>query len=485
MKSLLISLSLFGVVFICSTTSVSAQLEGITPTPEIINPQGSRFCTEFDMAHQETNVNDSYFPTPIPSSGAVQGTSDEEVAGELKMTKEGLPDFSLMEEDLTSTLNKLLPQDLKDMFSVQGNSLTGKAKHFVLGKRDDGTFKLPDSKVVPETDTAYPSWLTQLIGKSKVMCGMFGTCTAAKSLDIRIQPFIAKVSNSSYKSRCDLDSTEVVEKNPEVNPVQPIFKTKSISSISEVITDIIDEIKKIVIGRRTATTKVTELKDITSGVWPASNFRQYSSFQNASIPADFLDENGPLKGSADFYVTNAVITPGGNDRVNFQNFGLTRLQRCLQLCSLYPSEVDIKSIDPLCPSCDKTDFGLKKTSGLDDPVLDTSLCRKNPDGSCNYCSPIGGEPYVQSCEGDPACESGLCCPLQYRQAIDYTSHGCPVPYNATDCFDTSICQRMHFEQNSGGGFGNCQYTSSDPCVRTDREDTESCAALCTDVCCSN
>ena len=235
MKRFLIPFLLSLLILTFSATQAFALPEGFVPTPEIINPQGSRFCTEFEMGYKEILGRDELDPIPTAPANtgdvlmAGEAEIEAEIAGELRMTKENLPDFSPMEQDATSALDKLLPQELKDILSIQGSSLAGKAKHFVLGKQADESFQLPsENREIPETDTTYPFWLTQLIGKTKLMCGMFGSCPAPKSPDIRIQSFAPKIRNASYQATCDLQSATTVEKDPELAHIQPKFKNQTI-----------------------------------------------------------------------------------------------------------------------------------------------------------------------------------------------------------------------------------------------------------------
>lgn len=484
MKKLLLFLLLNSCFLILNTKPVFASLEGITPTPEIINPQSSVFCTDFDIYYNRTDSSTEEL-TPVPTSALRSAAAaNSEADAQLKMDNESIPDYSNMQENFSSALEKIMPQDLKEMLSIDSFALQTKAKHIVLSKDSNGQLVPPnkDTKFA-ETDINHPEWWTVLIGQTKMLCGVFGTCKAPKSPVIKIQPAVSKINNSNYRSICRPGEQPVAE--PVNLAHRPDFKAPM--TVSSVVTTVWNAVKKLW-ERITNTTKTVELADKTRGqLAGGSTVRQQANFLASFLPADFIKGNSPLAGNASFNAkiegNDATLQNGDTDKVKFQNQGVVRLERCMSLCSIYPSDFDIHTIDPLCPSCDLNQYQ-QGASGMDDPYLDMSLCRKQGDGSCDYCWPIGENGIGKSCDGDPVCEGGKCCPMQYRQAKDYTSNGCPVPYGAADCTDSSICRKMTFEKNPDGGFGACQYSNQEVCVRTDREDVDSCGAVCNWACCA-
>jgi len=482
MKKLLLFLSLNALFLILYTRRSLALPPDFTPTPEIIKPQSSMFCTDYQFSSYSQSTREEML-TPTPTVAGVEGTSSETetVNGKLKMNKEEAPDYSTMEENFASALDKLMPQDLKDIMSIENPPLNAQARHFV-GKRDENNQYVPPDKnsKIPETSITYSSWLASLLGETKILCGVFGTCKAPKSPIIKIQQPIAKVGYSNYQSTCL--PTTISQKGSSAGLTAPEGKDSFDTLLTRTIETIIEATKKII----TTTEKSDKMEDRTRGQLAGGNtLRQQSNFLSSFLPSEFIKGNYTLAGDSEFETKingKDVQIDGGNpNQVQFKNQGVVQKQRCLHLCSLYPSGFDIRSIDPLCPPnpCDNNSYPQGQGS-MDDPVLNMSSCQKLPDGSCDYAVP-GDHP---RCDGDPICESGKCYPLMYRQAKDYTNQGCPVPYPATDCNDPAVCQKITFEKNPEGGFGSCQYSNPDVCVRTDREDIDNCAALCNWACCA-
>jgi len=440
--------------------------------PEVIQPEGSLFCTDFEIKYSQTSETQTPL-TPTPT-GTVQGITSnvEEVAGNLRLEAENLPDFSQADKNFLLALERLLPADLKKNLSIDQTPLKTKTAHYVVGKDSEG--KQTQAEKIPETEITLPSWWTSILGRSKVLCGLFNTCPPPKSLAIKVgqQNLTSPPQNTGCLLTGNLPKTEAVE---NLSSIKEEFKTTSLwQKITEIIDDLINWI------RRTVTKEETKLENKTRGsLVGGETFNQQSSFIDSFLPQGLIlaDKNAPLVGQAGYKINVEGKDVPGGDQLYYQNLGKARARYCLQLCSLYPGGTNISAIDPLCPSCDPKDYPLEN---FEDSLLDKSLCQKNPDGSCDYFQP-GDSP---RCDGDPICESGKCYPLMWRQANDYTSVGCPVPYSATNCNDPSVCRKMTFSKNPAGGYGGCQYSNPNVCVRTDRNAVGSCAALCNWACCA-
>lgn len=462
--SLKVMCSLFFSVLILlfSTTSVFALPEGVVPAPEIIHPFSSNFCTDFDL---EVKTSEE---SPLITPG-VQGTSFNEVSGSLTMEQENVPDFSMMQKDLNFSLSKLMPQDLIDILKIEGDSLKTNARHFVMGIKD-GEQIPPDNDKTPESEVTYPAWWTSLLGETKIVCGIFGTCKPPKSPIIKILP--AAKGKFSTKSKC-IPGQEAKDTDIEnLNDTQTEFKTRSVWEIAtSIIEKIIDGITKFF----TKTDSSTKLVNKTRG--NLSGGRTFSEQNPFDI---FIPQGLKPSGKGAVLSTAKFNSSAGNrdDKNKFINKGRDWFLRCMQVCSLYPPEM-VHSVDPLCPSCNTADYQVG-SSGIDDPYLDMTLCQLR-NNACDYYEPGSSSP----------CCEGTCNPYEFRQRSLYESGGCvppylSPPYNATDCNDASICRIMTFdEKNPDGGFGACQYQNPQVCVRTDREEVGSCAAVCNWWCCMN
>lgn len=433
---------------------------------ETFIPESSLFCTDFEI--EQTNVSE----VPSGSSAPVLATRVDDVAGRIILEEENVPDFSVAERNLASALPKLLPQDLIDMLSIDTTKLKTNAKHFVMGVQDGGLVP-PEEGSTPETEITHPEWWTALLAESKIVCGIFGTCQAPKSPIIKYQQ--PAKGSFSYASACPGG-----EPAKDVSLEKPLtlieeFRTRSIWEITvSLVQRIINGVTQFFTRTETRVRLVNRTRGNLAG---GETLNQQITFADSFIPQEFKPEGkkGALLGDASYN-----LKP--EEDLKFQKQALNRLRRCMQLCALYPTDFNIQAIDPLCPSCNTKDYPLT-SGGMDDPSLDMSLCQKKA-GACDYCLPLGQNGIGPSCTGDPICEGGKCCPLQFRQAKDYTSRGCPVPYSTSDCNDPSVCRKMTFEKNPDGGFGACQYENQNVCVRTDRIEVNSCAAVCNWACCS-
>ena len=480
MKRFIFIVSLLFTLFIIFSNPVLAQTPTPTPEPEIIYLQNSPACTDFTFGHTET-LEITLTPTPSPETPQVLGTRQEPadpISGDINMTQEKMPDFSKAETIYSKALEWLLPQDLKEGLSIKKpQNLISSAKHFVFGKLANDQWGEP--KVKPESNIAFPDYLPDLIGKLRVLGGIFNPGEPApKSLSIVIRESRSKISNPFSSAVCPATGQGTAEKDNSVTTKSSGFTTASLWTIIENI-----------IGNIFHRSKTTEFKDETATYLPGGRtlIKTVSSFAQNFLPEELIlrGKNAPLKSSSSF---NASVLGQSqsthNPDLRYSALGRAQLEHCLKLCSLYPAEIDINSVDPLCPStaCDIESYDFQASGNVDDMPLDQQDCVRDQSNACDY-QRIGDGP---RCDGDPICESGKCYPDMYRQAKDYTDHGCPVPYApATDCTDPSVCFKMNLSKNPSGGFGACQYQNQQVCARTDREEVGKCGALCNWACCAN
>ena len=450
-----------------------------TPDPEIIYPQNSSFCTDFEI---EAKKSDQYTTVEEPSGG--HSTNTENASGEVYLNSNNFPNFSQMEKDLTVALEKLLPQDLKEKMKIETVQGKTQAKEFVVGKGGDGAIIPPNKEKTPETKITHPSWLANLLGQTKILCGMFGTCPAPLSMEIKVEQSNQKINDEAYLTKC-FPGKPADDKDSQPEQTQSQFEAPSfwqvITNVTRIIVDAVNDIFNWKVDKE----KTTTLEARTRGqFFGGQTLATHATFLDNFIPEEMLYGTGSIFSNENNY--KVVVEGNAQDTTKEHHyFGMAKVQleRCISLCGVYPAEFDISSIDPLCPSCDYLEYE------LGDVALDQINCQRQSDGSCDYCIPIGQDGIGPNCEGDPVCEgeppNKKCCPGQYRQAKDYLERQppCPLPYNANDCFDPSVCKLMTFKENPNGGYGACQYQNKNVCVRTDREQIGRCDAMCNWACC--
>jgi hypothetical protein len=442
--------------------------------------------------HREESYPTPAPPTPnISPAPKVQGATTElgtkPFDGELNITEEGknLPNFKIMEETLSFSLERLLPESLRKELSINPQEISGKARHFVYGLSenegklaiDSATEEIP--REIPEEKAAFPSWWGRLIGESKVVCGLFNTCPAPESLKIKVAAAdeynppegLGHRNSSSLVDEEDLDNEVISSRFTIIS-----FFTR----IIEEITEFFEYWGEVLIAKKetTTTTALAETRAIVPG---GENIRENTSFFKGFLPASAVPahHNSPLKVSADYEVSSEY-TLRGEEKLEYHNLGATQRNYCLSLCSQYPADFNISQIDPLCPSCRPDDYPLE---GYGDIPLSRELCQPNAAGGCDYYDPLATE----GCgEGqDPVCESGRCNPYELN-SDDYNKK-CPngtLEYKKQGCRNPDLCYEMTFAENPAGGFGECQYANPTVCVRADRLEIGKCAAVCNWTCCA-
>jgi len=458
--------------------------------PEIIPLKDGLVSTDFEIDYQKETIQRQPTPTPATASSSALGTSqtlekrEDFLRGNLKMSQKTIPDFSQMENIFSSALTKMLPQNLKKTLSINEKTLEGATKHYIYGtkKGDQGSIEKVSGQKSPEETFRLDSWWTSLIGKSKVLCGVFGTCPPPKSLSLEIK------TNEEYfppegigDGRKALPAKEKETKEINSNPSFEV-KTSFLKKITETIEEIIKNFFGWVKRTETNTTLINETRGVVPG---AENINQNSSFLDAFIPAKEAPgtKNGPLKIKTSFEAQTSdegtLTLKEGSEHIKYHNLGAAQKRYCLSLCSQIPDTLNISEIDPLCPSCNPNDYSLE---GFGDIPLKQDLCQPNPSGGCDYYLPH--DPSLEGCgEGQDAnCEGGRCNPYEINPDRDYDK--CGGPQWGT-CYNESVCYKMTFAKNEKGGYGECNYANPVVCVRADRLEVGQCAAVCNWECCAH
>jgi len=450
-------------------------------SPEIVYPKSSNVCNEFEIGAQESSST-LISPYPRPTTGASSSKNNTE--GTLLLNEETFPDFEQMAKDMERAIFWLTPREILQHIEISGSPLVTKAKHFVLGTTENPGELIDPSEInIPETEITQPFWFTDLLGKSRWVCGIFGTCPAASSPVIKVEQAQVNISSKAYKNLCSKTGSQIPEKDTTEKPLQTNF---TVLSLWEKITNFVEEVTEFFVSLfRLNKEEKTTLKVRTQGeLAGGANFAAFSDFQRSFLPQSFMDEFEIKTGALATQKNNYSIQFTGNhsysgnyqEPINFSDKVKEQLKRCMTLCSIYPAEFNIQTIDPLCPSCNINDYQLQYIE------VDKTNCHLQPGGGCDYKDDTASV----SCDGDPVCESGKCYPNQYRMIGDYTSNGCTPPYPGNGCTIPEICQKMTFKPNSAGGFGPCQYENPNVCVRTDwiQGGMGRCDYLCNWACCA-
>ncbi|MGI6278369.1 MAG: hypothetical protein ACOYJ8_00945 [Patescibacteria group bacterium] len=479
--------------------------------PEIIIPKQGLLSTTFQIEYKDEEkesqetfagfVTDPDEEKPLPKEEKNTDIDPKfAISGRLFLDEHHYPDFSTMEAIMSSALKKLLPEDLNNQLSIKtADNFSGQTKHYVYGLYREGEMIIEDPTPIktPSQQTEAPSWWQKVIGKSKVLCGLFGSCQAPQSLSIEI----AEPKNSSAPPRkTGNKGGEKTEKSKPANTEieNEEFSTysivqKIIKNASEYFKDLFETEDGSVLAwflRTSQETSITgkdenqqlTLFNKTRGTVPGlETINEQAEFFNIFLPADIAKTDkdtvsASLAVKSQYEVSDNLFPGPGSEKINYHNLGATRKSYCLTLCAQYPANYPISQIDPLCPSCNPKDYQL---TGYGDVILNKDLCQSE-NGACHYFQPFDGT--NQGCRPgqDPICEGGRCNPYEIGLDGDYDACGGP-PHGS--CVDSSVCYVMTFAPNPDGGYGECQYANPNVCVRADRIQIGECAAVCNWACC--
>jgi len=319
------------------------------PQEETIYPENSLFCTDFDINY--SHASEEEFPlTPTPT-GEVEGITSgvEKVVGSLRLETQNLPDFSQASKIFLSALEKLLPANSTPF--IDQTPLKTKATHYVIGKDTEGKETIPEK--TPETEITLPPWWTSILGGTKILCGLFNTCPSPKSFTIKVEQ--PPLTSPSKDTPCFYGNQPKTNSVSDINALQEEFQTKSLwQKITEIIDDLINWIRRI------TTREETELKNKSRGeLTGGKTFNRQSSFLDGMLPTEMIpSQNPPLAGEGKYQINIEKENLSPDEQLHYQELGASLARYCLQLCSLYPSGTNINAIDPLCPSCNLSDYPL-------------------------------------------------------------------------------------------------------------------------------
>ena len=352
LKKLSIFLLLISVLFFSHPSSLFAQ-NGDTETLYL---QDGVICKDFDIDYKK--ISQSTSPAELtPGADQVQGAVTKWVSrhltGKIELKGQNFPDFSQMEETLSRSLKKLLPQKLKQTLPVDPpTELKNQAKHHVIGYDEDGNETVKEDPT-PESKTTLPPWWPNLLKETKITCGLLGSCPAPKSMAIEI-----KQVNSAAPSpeiSCPVGQERKNESMPKIDTVSNDFTL--ISFLEKIIEDISDLIRNWI---TTETTETVVLKGKTRENLPGGQTLNSQRPFEVFIPHSLVptNKNGPLIAKANIIASGSGITGDAND-ITYQNLAATHREYCLGLCSQIPNGINVSSIDPLCPSCNAVDYPLE------------------------------------------------------------------------------------------------------------------------------
>ena len=482
--------------------------------PEVIIPKPGIASTDFEIEYkdQKTETKTSFWSIIglSPPGGSSQESSDYQnryLEGDLFWQEYNYPDFSIMNKVMTGASQKLLPKELGENLEIRGEeSFSGETKHHVFGRFQQGDLIIEDPEPL-ETPTERvntpPEW-PQIIGQSKILGGLLGAFEAPSSVIIDI---VNPTNTSAPPRKTGHTITDIKSEASQANNTTENKRFKTLTLLQEIVKSVVsffedlfteaDEegniLEQFLAWFRKEETEETLIGQDESGEFTLVNktratvpgletINEQANFFAAFLPADLVkDKDGrisaPLAVEAQYEVSEKYSLKEGSNETVFQNLGKTVKNYCLALCSQYPADYPINRIDPLCTSCNPSDYEM---TGYGDVLLNRDICQFEG-GACHYFLPYDDTNQGCGPGQDPICEGGRCNPYEISLDGDYDACGGP-PHGS--CVDSSVCYVMTFAPNPAGGFGECQYANPNVCVRADRIQVGECAAVCNWACCA-
>ncbi|HUS60255.1 MAG TPA: hypothetical protein VMX76_02620 [Nevskiaceae bacterium] len=315
---------------------------------QIIYPENSIICNDFEIEYQYQKEATSAM-TPL-----VQGVTAEErlkeLSGELRLEQADFPDFSSIDANFYQALQRILPAHLQQEISLPETPLNTQMTHFVIGRDEDGNPIPPQKK--PETTFSQPGWFTKLLGETKILCGLFGTCPAPKGLAIKVtQPALQPLSEA--QGGCSPGSNILGESTSSLeHPQQEFISQTWWQKVVSIIEDLINRIIK------TKTTETASFQKQSRGYLVGGRtLTNQAKFLDSFLPASIAQPgNGPLTNNANFYLSEGFSIQGEENL----NYPLVKTQKsfCSTMCALHPANINITEVFPFCPSCNPDDYQL-------------------------------------------------------------------------------------------------------------------------------
>lgn len=400
------------------------------------------------------------------------------VEGSVELTKANFPKFKHFQERMVTGLTKLLPSELGQTLSLPGDS-TLYFKHIPLTIDESGTPVLTDEDCnsLPRGTDKLPANLWGRLAALRGLCGFLGEGVCQP-----VAEFQFKLAGEGYPS-CDnlrkCSGERAVEDTSLPNPDPPEETRFSfLGWIKRIIKGTIEEI--IALFTETETVLVYSRSRLPGG----SELVQNSKILRYSLPQEIIDGTKSLGAVSSQALKNPFnykfsLSPEEEKEEDGRYYGLESMWKnyCLDLCSRLPPGTIHQFGDEICPSCNPKDY----QPSIEDIELDMSLCQNPSPTGCDYYDPNATEGCGPN--QDPVCESGLCNPFEISMRKDYAHSDCTPPFEG-ECNNPALCVKANFSPNPEGGYGKCRYKNATVCVRADRVEVNSCAAVCNWQCCS-
>jgi len=418
--------------------------------------------------------------------------------GSISLLSVKFPDFKRASKNLANALHRTLPLEKAVNLSLPG-STTLYFKHFAVPQTEGGSFdhsKMTECGQTPESEVEVPSSLWgKMAGAIRGLCTFIGDFPG---ICPSVEEYQFQLADSGYS--CGTGSCAPGQQTKEY-----LLKAKSNPKTDFHLNSWADQTTKTTseeipgpsgfpqIITKTETKTKKEVKFLSrSGLSGGTETAQNANFFHSFLPLDVIKKITPkdeARALEEGFRYDVQFSPVEEGEHQGEYYDLRKIRNfyCMHLCTLYPADINIKDIDPICTSCDPDDYDwVPPTGPIPEPdnlpqycnwdtwvggcdYYDPDFCQNHPDfcsQNPELCSSAGGE-----CNECSLCESCLCLPGSL-----------PPPGYFFDAEGADLCLgKCHWEQNEknkDGGYGECYYKNPNVCKHG-----SGCADICNAGCC--
>jgi hypothetical protein len=368
---------------ICDSFSVFPKdpiCNGTGDLPYLLEPivisDASYVCSDKDVTHKESWTE---IVSPTPSSSPqftidqnsdannkrVLGESSPDVStkleggdlsGEVTISSSKISEFEPLQEKVSDALTKLLPQELSQNVVLPG-TVTMNFYHRILGQDESGNF----TKISTCENTPSGYW-GKLAGSIR---GLYGFLYPPNP-DAPVSKFQFQIAPAENSCQDDCPNCSPGGVNTQEKNLTAIKNTKPDFSLSAFIKKIITRIKETTEGvltflglkhEETKEIRVLSRSSLPGGKETAENAKLFNIFMPAEIIETITPKNETKALTANYQYNISFSDSTTEDTPTFY-YDLEKLRNssCIGLCSQLPSGVNIKDINPICPSCNPSDY---------------------------------------------------------------------------------------------------------------------------------
>jgi len=416
--------------------------------------------------------------------------------GKIYLDSSKISDLKTAQGIMSGALRNLLPQNLAENIHLPGK-VTMYFKHIVQGlkegeeKGSENFETAVDCDGVPrEKTTILPEDWGYLVGGVRGLSSFL----APNNPNAPINRFQFQIAGTNYTCGGSFAPGKEVKakKLPKTDDRESGFMI--------LVWNIINRIKNLIANY----TEVKKVKVLTRSRLPAGSAatKLMENITRGFLPGEIskiitpYDEARALTAGFKYSISFSPPIETGEHPASYFEIKKLRNFYCLDLCSRFPQDINISNIDPLCPSCDPSDYKSPATPRARPKVLPPG-CHWNSDyNACDYYEACAPHPHIPQCTAggslqhgcgsgqDPVCEN--CSGLANMLYPDTDLAWCGGQGGSKSC-DANPCQilnRISWDDDtySDPAYNGCYYANDGVKVR---RGFIGCSGICSDACPAN